>query len=394
MNILILGGGFGGIAAAHTLRSLLPHEHTITLVSKSSQFIVGASKTWVMLGDKTEREITRNLKALLPAGVDFHQAEVQRINPSKGEVVTSTGTLRTDFLVIALGADVNSSAVPGLAEAAYSFYTLDQAVRLQDALTGFQEGDLVLLIPRTPFKCPPAPYEAAMLLDSFFRKKNLRDRIRISIYSVEPAPMPTAGPEMGAFVRGLVEQRNIAFHPLSPTKSVDPKRKTIMFENGREASYDLLIAIPPHESPRVVREAGLVNQAGWIPVDPKTLEVRIAESAIPLYAVGDVTALPLPGRFKSDVPLMLPKAGVMASAQGIVVAHRIAGTILRKPSSDAFDGKGFCYIETGDGRAVKGEGSFFELPHPVMTNQPPDEAQFKDKLDWVKAWLEGRVGGE
>ncbi|MBI2620585.1 MAG: NAD(P)/FAD-dependent oxidoreductase [Ignavibacteriales bacterium] len=394
MNTIILGGGFGGLAAAQTLRSLLPNKHTITLISKSSHFLVGAGKTWIVTANRRAAEIMCDLKSLIPRNVDFLQAEVQRISSSKAEVVTSAGTLRVDFLVIALGADLKMSAVPGLAESAYSFYTLDEAVRLGEMLDGFEAGDVVLLIPQTPFKCPPAPYEAAFLLNSMFMNRGIRDRVRLSIHTVEPAPMPTAGVEMSVVIRDLMEKCNIAYYPGNQTKSVDPAKKIILFQNGREVHYDLLIAVPPHEAPRVVREAGLLNQTGWIPVDPKTLKVDAPESAVPIFAVGDVTVLPLPGRYKADAPLVLPKAGVFAASQGVVAAHQIAAAVLGKPSPMDFDGKGFCYIEVGGNKAIKGEGSFFDLPHPVMKRRAPDEAQFRDKLEWVKSWLEGRGVGE
>ncbi|MEX1139467.1 MAG: FAD/NAD(P)-binding oxidoreductase [Bacteroidota bacterium] len=390
-NTLILGGGFGGLAVAHTLRPLIPVEHSITLVSKSSQFVVGAAKTWVMTGERNIGAISSDLKSVIPPNVEIHHAEVQKIDVVKGEVTTSMGMLRTNFLVIALGADLNMGAVPGLAESALSFYTLEDALRLQERLNAFKEGELALLIPRTPFKCPPAPYEAAMVLHSMFKERGVREHIRISIYTTEPAPMPAAGPEMGAFIRDLLAERIIAYHPGKVTKSVDPKHKTILFESGEKVRYDLLIAIPPHESSYPVREAGLANQSGWIPVDPGTLKVATQVGAIPVYAIGDVTALPLPGRYKPESPLVLPKAGVFAASQGAVVARRIAAEILGKSPDDTFDGKGSCYIEIGGGQAVKGEGSFFNLPHPVMSKQAPSEEQFRDKQQWVMMWLKGNI---
>jgi sulfide:quinone oxidoreductase len=166
---------------------------------------------------------------------------------------------------------------------------------------------------------------------------------------------------------------------------VDGTARRVVFEDGSEARYDLLVAIPPHEAPKVVRDAQLTNASGWIPVDPQTLQVKTAAGEV--YAVGDVTAVPLPGRYKPDVALSLPKAGVFAEAQGRVVAHQIAAKLLGAVPKETFDGAGYCYLETGGGRAVKADGSFFELPHPVMRKQPPDEAQFRDKLDWVARLL-------
>jgi sulfide:quinone oxidoreductase len=386
-STLILGAGFGGLAAARTLRHLLPRQHRITVVDQSTQFYVGATKTWVMLGDRTVDSIQRDRASLLPGGVEFHQAGVLGIDIASGRVTTTMGELKADYLVIALGADVTMDPVPGLKEAADSFYTVDGAVKLREKLNGFGGGEVVFLIPRTPFKCPPAPYEAAMLLDHAFRKKELREKSPVSIYTIEPSPMPTAGPEMGSFIRGLLAEREIPYHPLKKTTSVSAAERRVFFEDGSSVQYDLLIAIPPHVPPPAVRESGLTSESGWIPVDPKMMRVKHEGLAVPTYAVGDITSVALPGRYKPDVPLVLPKAGVFAAAHGEIAAGHIAASILGSPASESFDGRGFCYIEVGEDKAVKGEGSFFELPHPIMTSRPPDKEQYRDKLDWVERWL-------
>jgi sulfide:quinone oxidoreductase len=252
-------------------------------------------------------------------------------------------------------------------------------------LEQFSGGDLVILIPKAPFKCPPAPYEAAMLLHAAFTARGLAGKARIAICTVEPAPMPTAGPEIGQYIRSELAQRGIDYQPQKKTVRVDGAARRVVFEDGGEVGYDLLVAIPPHEAPKVVRDAQLTNASGWIPVDPQTLQVKTVAGEV--YAVGDVTVVPLPGRYKPDVALSLPKAGVFAEAQGRVVAHQIAAKLLGAVPKETFDGAGYCYLETGGGRAVKADGSFFELPHPVMRKQPPDEAQFRDKLDWVAGLL-------
>lgn len=289
--------------------------------------------------------------------------------------------------MIALGADLDLTKVPGLAEAAHTFYTVEGAQCLKPVLERFSGGDLAILISKVPFACPPAPYEAAILLHHAFESRGLADRVRLAIYTAEGAPMPTAGPDMGQYIRGELAARGIGFHPLKTTARVDGAARRVLFEDGSEARYDLLIAIPPHEAPKLLRDAQLTNPSGWIPVDPRTLRVKARPEVGELYAVGDVAAVPLPGRYKPDVPLSLPKAGVFAEAHGRVVAHEIAARILSRASSETFDGKGYCYLETGGDRAVRGDGSFFELPHPVMEKRSPDEAQFRDKLDWVSRHL-------
>jgi sulfide:quinone oxidoreductase len=188
--------------------------------------------------------------------------------------------------------------------------------------------------------------------------------------------MATAGPEMGNQIKAELAQRGIAFHGQKKTVRVDAAAQRIAFEDGSEARFDLLISVPPHEAPKVVRDAGLVSASGWVPVDPQTLEAKSAQAAGRVYAAGDVTAVPLPGRYK-------PEPSALAPYQ---IAARLSGTA----ASAAFEGIGYCYLETGGGRAVKADGSFFELPNPVMRKQPPDEAQFRDKLDWVARQLAPR----
>jgi len=386
-TVVILGGGFGGIAAANTLRRLLPIEHEIVLVDESPRFHVGAGKTWIMLGERTYDQIAQSRTALLAPGIRMVEAKVQSISVSDYAVSTTKESLRWDFLVIALGADLNPAAVPGLAEAAHTFYTVDGAESLKAELERFSGGDVAILIPKTPFKCPPAPYEAAMLLHETFRRRGLGARGRLAIHTVEGAPMATAGAEMGQYIKTELAQRDIGFFPQRVVSRVDPADRRIVFEGGSEARYDLLIAIPPHVAPKVVRDAQLVNQSGWIPVDPRTMQLKQPAEASAVYAAGDVTFVPLPGRYKPDVGLALPKAGVFAEAHGRIAAQQIASQILGRSLDETFDGKGHCFLETGDKRAVKADGSFFELPHPIMQKRTPDEAQFREKLDWVDRLL-------
>lgn len=384
---LVLGGGFGGISAANSLRRLLPSEHGVVVIDKSSHFHVGAGKTWIMLGERTYEQISKPRAALLVPGVRFVEARVLGLDLSKRTVSIENSTLHWDHLVIALGADLDLTKVPGLAEAAHTFYTVEGAQRLRAVLERFPGGDLAILIPKVPFMCPPAPYEAAMLLHHAFESRGISDTARIAIHSAEGAPMPTAGPEMGKYIKEELARRGIAFHPQKTTVRVDGAAQRVLFEDGSVVRYDLLIAIPPHEAPTLVRDAQLTNQSGWIPVDPQTLRVKTRPEVGELYAVGDVATIPLPGRYKPDVALSLPKAGVFAEAHGRVVAHQIVARILSRATSETFDGRGYCFMETGGERAVRGDGSFFELPHPVMETRPPDEAQFRDKLDWVARHL-------
>jgi sulfide:quinone oxidoreductase len=228
-----------------------------------------------------------------------------------------------------------------------------------------------------------------MLLHVAFETRGVRPRVSLSIHTAEGAPMGTAGPEMGQFIRTELASRNIAYVPQRVTTRVDPAARRVIFEDGSETPYDLLIAIPPHEAPAVARDAGLTAPSGWIPVDPATMQVILPAAEDVVYAAGDITTVPLPGRFKPDAGLVLPKAGVFAAGHGRVAAHQIAARVLGRPTDVTFDGRGYCFLEVGGRRAIRAEGEFFALPHPIMQKKAPDEAQFNDKLSWVANLLSG-----
>jgi sulfide:quinone oxidoreductase len=389
-RVVILGGGFGGLAVANTLRQLLPAGPAITMVDQSPRFHVGAGKPWVMLGEKTRDDISEQRERLLEPGIEFLPAEILQLDMPGRSVVTTAGSRPWDFLVIALGAVLRQDAVSGLAPA-HTFYTLEGAEKLRPALAAFTAGEIVLLVPKLPYKCPAAPYEAVLLLRDFFDHRGQGGSVRLNVYTVEGTPMATAGPEMGAFVRGELSSHGIGFHPQKAVTQVDDAARRIEFADGTAAAYDLLICVPPHEAPAVVRTAQLTGPSGWIPVDPKTMEVKSpAAGGGGVYAIGDVTTVGLPGRFKPDVALALPKAGTIAAAEGEVVARRIADLIEGRAPTAEFGGKGFCYLETGGGQAMKGEGSFYALPHPTMTRQPPSREELAGKLQWVAAHLAPR----
>jgi len=386
-TVLILGGGVGGIVTSSLLRGLLPVSHRIQVVDRELMFNLGTTKTWIMLDEEMPAKARRSLQILSGRGIELVQAEVEWIDPETRSAVTSDGKLSADYLVIALGADTNMRPVPGLEQAAETFYTWEGSQRMRHLLKSFDGGQVVLLIPRTPFKCPPGPYEAAMLLKSYFEKRGIAARTDLSIWTVEARPMATAGPEVGTFVQEALKSRGIDFHPQTQVDRVDAASKRILTADGTAIHYDLLLAVPPHTAPQAARESGLTNQAGWIPVDPRTLELGGMKGRR-VFAIGDITAVPLPGRFQPDVPLVLPKAGTFAEKEAEIVASAIAADVSGKESERVFDGSGFCYIEMGGGVAARGDGYFFEQPRPRMVFGNPDPAQAREKKDWATGWLQ------
>lgn len=336
-TVLILGGGVGGLVAANELRRKLHREHRIVLVDRKTQHVFAPSFLWLMLGWRDPSRISQDLSLLKRKGIKYVNAEVLEIDLGKRLVKTSDQDLSYDYLIVALGAELHPKAIPGLSEAGYNLYCLKGVITLRDALKEFSGGTAAVVVSALPFKCPAAPYEAALLLDYAFRRRGIRDRVDLKIFTPEPLPMPVAGPIVGGAVKQMVEARGIGFHPQWKLISVDPEKREITFENGQKARFDLLIAIPPHRSPEVVQKAGLTDGTGWIPVDKGTLKTQHEN----VYALGDVTAIRLPGRYKPDVPLMLPKAGVFAHYQAEAVAQNIVAEIQGRTPPVAFDGKGW-----------------------------------------------------
>jgi sulfide:quinone oxidoreductase len=376
-TILVLGGGIGGLVAAHELRRLLPTAHRVILVEREPRHVFAPSLLWLMTGGRTVERISRPLARLERKGIEVVQGAIERIDAAHREVTVGGQKLTGDYLVIALGAELAPETVPGLPAAGHNFYSVAGAGALRDALGAFTGGRLVVLTAAPAYKCPAAPYEAAMLLEHYCRSRKIRGQTQLDLYAAEPGPMGVAGPEVSKGVRQLVESKGIGYHPEHQVQDVDSAARRLRFTNGAEASYDLLAYVPPHRAPRVVRESGLVSESGWIPVDAHTMATRFER----VYALGDVVSIPL----KLGKPL--PKAGVFAHAEAEVVARNIARAITGSGTAAAFDGVGACFVETGGGRAAYGKGNFYAEPVPEVKLYAPGWHWHIGKVWFEKNWL-------
>lgn len=382
-KILILGGGIGGLVAADKLRQHLPDQHRIIIVEKNDHHAFAPSFLWLMTGDRKHEKITRKINQLVRPGIEVIHAEASRIDLADRRVETGIKTLSYDYLIIALGAELAPETIPGLAEAAHTFYTLEGAKRLQDTLKSFTGGTLAIVISALPYKCPGAPHEASMLIDDLFRRRGLRDKVDLHIFTPEPQPMPVGGPQLGEAVKQMLNAKGVNFHPLHKLTAVNPQAHELLFDGKEPIRYDLLVAIPPHRGPHLIREAGLVNESGWVPVDRSTLSTRHEN----VYAIGDVSAVPIPGRWKPDVPLMLPKAGVFAHAHAEVVAQRIAADITGSAVRETFHGDGYCMLEAGGGEAGFAFGNFFAEPSPKVQLKEAGRIWHLGKVLFEQWWL-------
>jgi sulfide:quinone oxidoreductase len=374
---LILGAGLGGLVAAETLRKLLPAADRVIAVDRAERHFFPPSLLWLMVGERKPEDFTRSLDRLIGRGVEFRHGAVTRIDPQRREVEIAGETLAADALVIALGAEYAPETIPGLVQDGLNLYTMEGATATRDALARFEGGRIVVLTAAPMYKCPAAPYEAALLLESHLRQRGVRDQATITFFAAEPRPMAVTPPELGAAVRGMIEARGISYHPEHQVKDIDPAARRINFANGVSAEYDLLLYVPPHRSPAVVRAAGLTNETGWIPVDRHTLQTQFEN----VFALGDVTAIPL----KMGRPL--PKAGVFAHGQAEVVAHNLALAWTGKGTARQFTGEGMCFLEAGGGRAGIGKGNFYAEPTPQVDFHGPSLFWHAGKILYEKYWL-------
>jgi sulfide:quinone oxidoreductase len=304
-------------------------------------------------------------------------AEVTEIDPVTRTVRAGGRELAGDAMIVSLGADLASDSIPGLAAAGHNLYTLEGATAFRDALASFRSGRIVVLTATPAYKCPAAPYEAAMLIEAALRHRGIRPQVSVDIYAAEPGPMGVTGPSVSAAVRQMVESKNIGYHPAHQVTTVDSAARRLIFANGATADFDLLLYVPLHRAPAVVRASGLVDESGWVQVDRTTFETRFPA----VYAIGDVTTVPL------SMGKPLPKAGVFAHAEAEVVAANIAHAWTGQGTRRAFDGGGQCFLETGDGRAGLGAGNFYGEPAPDVKLYPPSRRWHWGKVLFEKRWL-------
>jgi sulfide:quinone oxidoreductase len=268
-------------------------------------------------------------------GVRFVSAEVTAIDPLNRQVSTTSGGFDADVLVVALGAELHPSATPGLLEAGHEFYTVAGAFALREVLANFDGGRVVVAVTSTPFKCPPAPSEAALLMHDLLTERGLLDRSSVTLVMPMPVPIPPS-PQASEALIAEFERRGIEFLGQRIVRSLDAERKAAVVSEGDDIPFDLFLGVPVHRAPQVVVDSGLTVD-GWVPVNPATLETQFDG----VYALGDVTSIGT------------PKAGVFAEGQAIVAARRIAGALRGEPSDVEYDGRGLCYLEFGaDGVAM------------------------------------------
>src|SRR3989338_2757774 len=376
-QILILGGGIGGLVAANKLRKKLGKEHKIMLIDKNDKHIYAPSFLWIMEGKRNVEEIQKPLEFLKRRGISFVNEKVVKIEPEKKIVRTNKNNFNYDYLIISLGAELVPENIKGLSQAGYNLYQIEEVERLRNDLNKFKGGKVAVVISSLPFKCPAAPYEAAFLLDEYFSKKGIRSKTDIRIYTPETLPMPSAGLENGKIIKSMLESRNINFTPEVQLVSVNSNKKEIGLKGKNIINYDMLIFVPPHQGPKVIKDSKLGNEAGWIPVDKNTLKTKYDN----IFAIGDVASITL------DSGKPLSKAGVFAHLEAEVVAENLAAEINGLNPNKKYDGQSYCFLELGYGKSGFAGGNFYSKPSPMIKMRRPGRLWHCGKILLEKYWF-------
>ena len=373
LRVLVLGAGFGGLEVSTGLTETLGDEVEVTLIDQADGFVFGFSKLDVLFGRATSDSVLHRYTTLTNPRVRFVQASVRGIDPTTRRVQTDAGDFSGDVLVLALGASVDPHATPGLAEMGHEFYSNAGAFAARNDVMSFGGGSVVVGVASTPFKCPPAPSETALMMHDLLERKGLRDRSEITLVMPFGVPVPPS-PEASQALLGTFAERGIRWVPQHLVADVDPGRRVARLDDGTELEADLFLGVPRHHVPSVVEHSGLCED-GWVAVNPHTLQTGYVD----VYAVGDMTSAGT------------PKAGVFAEGQAKVVVAQIVAHHHDRDDAPTYDGHGVCYLEFGTDEVATVDVTFAPGQAPHGTLVGPSPAMVADKSDFgtsrVRRWF-------
>jgi len=377
-KIAILGGGVGGLVAASELNYRLGIKAEITLFDRSSHHIYQPAFLRLAFGERKLDSIRRPLDLLNRQGINYLKGEIFRVDPENLLINAEHGDFDFDYLIIALGAQLDPAAVEGFEDNALNLYSAEGAESISQALADFSGGKIAIVVSSMPYKCPAAPYEMAFLLDYHLRNKKIRQKTEIAIVTAEPAPMPVAGEKVGQAVMDMLSKQEIEYLPKAKVKSLGQ----YVSLGEKRFKADLIIGIPPHRCPDVATDAGLASKNGWIEVEGKGMTTKFDN----VYAIGDCTVITLANG------KALPKAGVFAKSQAQILAYNLAHQITKSSAAQKkFDGRGGCFLEVGHKKAAYAKGDFYHEPDPLVNLKPPSRLYYYFKTlyekYWLKAWI-------
>ena len=362
-RVLVLGAGFGGMELSTLLSEALGETADVTVIEKSDAFIFGYSKIDVMFGRATPEAVRLPYRNFVKPGVRFVQETITAIDPAARRVSTTGGTHEADFLVVALGADFDLAATPGLAEDGNEFYSVAGASRAREVLFAFSKGPAIVGVSSFPFKGPPAPSECALMLHDYLTKRGVRGACEITLVLPLSSPMPASADLSRDLVAAFAET-GIRLVLGRSVRALEPGRKTAVLDDGTELPYALYLGIPKHQVPQPVLASGLAEN-GWVPITLRTMETHFPD----VYAIGDMAATGL------------PKAGSFAESAARAAASSILAK-LKGGEATPNSGTGSCLVEFGDGRIGWADLDFLTGPKLTSIYHAPSVAGRAHKVQF------------
>lgn len=394
MTIVVLGAGFGGLACANALRRGLSREHRVVVIDRKKSFVMGLVNLWILAGSRRPDEPQAPLAGLNARGIEYLNDEATKIDiPAKRVHAKEHGWIDYDYLVVALGSELVPEKTEGFVGRGYNLYDAGQVQPLREKLLALKQGRVAVSVMGAPYKCPPAPYEAAMIISDVLEKNGTRKNVQVDMYVPSPIALPVVGPQVSKEIVDMISRYGIRFHPNCKPKAVSDGE--IEFESGEKAPYDVLVGIPLHRPPEVVKSSGLAPSSsdaaastnGWVPVDGLTL--RTGHPGV--FAIGDVAEV------KSG-PVTVPKAGIFAEGQAKVVAQEIideiekgnqaSSTSTAATAATSYDGRGFCFMEVGSGMAGLVEVDFYHEGGPAVRLGQPSAQNYEKKHEFERSRLQ------
>jgi sulfide:quinone oxidoreductase len=305
-------------------------------------------------------------------GIQLVEDEIYAIDVPQHRIATGAGDVMWDYLIIALGVVYDWDAVPG-SRAAYSFYDRETSLRLRDRILSFEAGSIVIGIGGSPYRCPPAPFEAALMIDTHLRERGIRKRADLTVAIPEPRPLSVAGPEASRRMEAMLEERGVTLLTDRHVSRVDGT--ALVFDDASRVAADVPITIPVHRLPRVVADSGVAHGNPFVPVDRATLETSVPG----VFAIGDVNRIPVGQK-------AVPKAGVFASAQGRHAAGVVAHRLNAAADPGSYDGVGNCFLMLGAGVGAELGGDFFADGGPAVSLGDPSPEGRMAKSAFEAAW--------
>jgi sulfide:quinone oxidoreductase len=353
-HVLILGGGTGGTITANRLRRMLPASAVdITVVDENDDHVYQPGLLFVPFGLTAPEELVRSRGEQLHAGIRYVRDTVVRVDIAGNRVETAGQTLPYDLLVIASGAVLLPEETEGLTGSGwnrnvFTFYSLDGARALREALASFTGGRIAVNVVDMPIKCPVAPLEFCFLADWFFREKGMREDVELTY--VTPLDGAFTKPVASKRLGELLSDKRVQVVTEFNTGTVDADAGQLVSYDDRKVPFDLAVVVPLHGGASYIgRSEGLGDELNFITTDEHTLQSKVAPN---IFVIGDAAGIPA------------SKAGSVTHFEAEVLTENIKRFLAGQPLDASYDGHANCFIETGFGKAVLIDFNYDTEPLP------------------------------